>query len=182
MKRPKLDGFTEILHGWLEEDRGSRHKQRQTAKWVFDRLAASPKPAHAGKGGPRSRSEARGLGGGFWVSSAALPVGHLHTEGTGLEVQCQRYGGLSPATRRALCRIAGGAIRLPTVPAGSRGLGARLVREWNGRTYQVEVLKQGYRMDGRTWPSLSAIAKGIAGAIWSGRRFSGLVERAGGGA
>lgn len=38
VKRPKLDGFTEIIDGWLEADRGSRHKQRHTAKRVFDRL------------------------------------------------------------------------------------------------------------------------------------------------
>jgi len=38
VKRPKLDGFAEIIDGWLEEDRGSRHKQRHTAKRVFDRL------------------------------------------------------------------------------------------------------------------------------------------------
>ncbi|WP_343081659.1 DUF2924 domain-containing protein [Ostreiculturibacter nitratireducens] len=36
-------------------------------------------------------------------------------------------------------------------------------------------------MDGRTWPSLSAIAKHITGTIWSGPRFFGLVDRAGGG-
>ena len=58
--------------------------------------------------------------------------------------------------------------------------GAHLVREWNGRTYQVEVLKDGYRMDGRTWPSLSAIAKHITGTTWSGPRFFGLADRAGG--
>ena len=38
VKRPKPDGFTKIIDGWLEEDRGSRHKQRHTAKRVFDRL------------------------------------------------------------------------------------------------------------------------------------------------
>lgn len=38
MKRPKLDGFTEIIDGWLEEDCRARHKQRHTAKRVFDRL------------------------------------------------------------------------------------------------------------------------------------------------
>ena len=38
VKRPKLDGFTEIIDGWLEEDRGSRPKQRHTARRVFDRL------------------------------------------------------------------------------------------------------------------------------------------------
>lgn len=38
VKRPKLDGFTEIIDAWLEEDRGVPRKQRHTAKRVFDRL------------------------------------------------------------------------------------------------------------------------------------------------
>jgi hypothetical protein len=42
VKRPKLDGFTKIIDGWLEVDRGSRHKQRHTAKRVFDRLRDVP--------------------------------------------------------------------------------------------------------------------------------------------
>lgn len=38
IKRPKLDGFTEIIDAWLEEDRGVPRKQRHTAKRVFERL------------------------------------------------------------------------------------------------------------------------------------------------
>jgi transposase len=38
IKRPKLDGFTEIIDAWLEGDRGVHRKQRHTAKRVFDRL------------------------------------------------------------------------------------------------------------------------------------------------
>ena len=38
VKRPKLDGFTEIIDGWLEGDRGVHRKQRHTAKRVFERL------------------------------------------------------------------------------------------------------------------------------------------------
>lgn len=38
VKRPKLDGFTEIIDAWLTEDRGRNHKQRHTAKRVFERL------------------------------------------------------------------------------------------------------------------------------------------------
>ncbi len=38
VKRPKLDGFTEIIDGWLEDDRGVHRKQRHTAKKVFERL------------------------------------------------------------------------------------------------------------------------------------------------
>ena len=38
IKRPKLEGFTEIIDGWLEDDLGVHRKQRHTAKRVFERL------------------------------------------------------------------------------------------------------------------------------------------------
>ncbi len=38
VKRPKLDGFTGIIDGWLEGDRAVHRKQRHTAKRVFERL------------------------------------------------------------------------------------------------------------------------------------------------
>ena len=40
IKRPKLDGFTEIIDAWLDGDRDVRRNQRHTAKRVFDRLRA----------------------------------------------------------------------------------------------------------------------------------------------
>tara|TARA_R110000868_G_scaffold361052_1_gene623071 strand:+ start:157 stop:549 length:393 start_codon:yes stop_codon:yes gene_type:complete len=52
--------------------------------------------------------------------------------------------------------------------------GARLVREWNGREHVVDVTVDGYVWNGRTWRSLSAIAKEITGAKWSGPRFFGV--------
>ncbi len=38
IKRPKLDGFTEIIDVWLAEDQGRNRKQRHTAKRVLERL------------------------------------------------------------------------------------------------------------------------------------------------
>ena len=38
VKRPKLDGFTEIIDAWLDGDRETHRKQRHTAKRVYDRL------------------------------------------------------------------------------------------------------------------------------------------------
>jgi len=38
IRRPKLDGFTEIIDGWLLEDQGRNRKQRHTAKKVLERL------------------------------------------------------------------------------------------------------------------------------------------------
>jgi transposase len=40
IKRPKLDGFTEIIDGWLEEDKKVPRKQRHTAKRIHERLRA----------------------------------------------------------------------------------------------------------------------------------------------
>ena len=47
----------------------------------------------------------------------------------------------------------------------------------NGRTYQVEVIDNGYRFDGKTYPSLTTIAKRITGTHWSGPRFFGLTPK-----
>jgi len=94
------------------------------------------------------------------------------------DAQCRVHDGLPAATRKALRRIADG----KAVAEASRGRlrpGAHLVREWNGRTNQVEVTADGYRMDGRDWASLSAIAKHITGTTWSGPRFFGLTSRGG---
>ena len=40
IRRPKLDGFTDHIDGWLEENSGLPRKQRYTAKRIFDRLRA----------------------------------------------------------------------------------------------------------------------------------------------
>jgi hypothetical protein len=94
----------------------------------------------------------------------------------GHERQCRAQGGLAAATRRSLMQIVVGKDVGAAAPA-RLSPGSHLVREWNGRRYQVEVIEDGFRMDGRTWSSLSAIAKHITGATWSGPRFFGLAER-----
>ena len=93
--------------------------------------------------------------------------------------QCKAHGGLPTATRRALQQIATGE-KAEVAIAPTLNTGAYLVREWNGRTYQVHVVEGGSEMDGKTWRSLSAIAKHITGATWSGPRFFGLNAKSGG--
>ncbi|SLN13477.1 hypothetical protein ROJ8625_00406 [Roseivivax jejudonensis] len=92
------------------------------------------------------------------------------------DAQCRRHGSLPAKTLRTLRRLAEDA---PTSRIAAPDLrpGAHLVREWNGRSYQVEVIEGGYRMDGRTWTSLSALARHITGTTWSGPRFFGLSGR-----
>jgi hypothetical protein len=53
--------------------------------------------------------------------------------------------------------------------------GARLVREWRGRTHTVTVTEDGFEYAGENYPSLTKIAKKITGAHWSGPRFFGLL-------
>lgn len=60
-------------------------------------------------------------------------------------------------------------------PAAMRP-GTHLVREWNGRIYQVEVAANGFRMDGKNYGSLTAVARKITGSAWSGPRFFGLAK------
>jgi len=90
------------------------------------------------------------------------------------EVQAQALGGLPMGFAVRLERAA--ADHAPT-RRPERQAGGRLLREWNGVTHVVDVTTQGYRWRDRTWRSLSAIAREITGAHWSGPRFFGLTGR-----
>ena len=52
--------------------------------------------------------------------------------------------------------------------------GTRLVREWQGQTYEITILDKGYLWQGKTYRSLTAIANTITGTSYSGPRFFGL--------
>jgi DUF2924 family protein len=52
--------------------------------------------------------------------------------------------------------------------------GTRLMREWQGRNYEVVVLEDGFSWQGTHYRSLSAIARKITGTAWSGPLFFGL--------
>ncbi len=55
--------------------------------------------------------------------------------------------------------------------------GTVLTREWNGQHHTVRVLDSGFGWQGRTYSSLSEIAKTITGTKWNGPRFFGLREK-----
>jgi len=58
--------------------------------------------------------------------------------------------------------------------AGHPVVGTRLVREWNGRRYEVLTTREGFEFEGRPYKSLTAITKVITGTHWNGPRFFGL--------
>ena len=104
-------------------------------------------------------------------------------------LQARHFGSLSPANKRRLADAAGdlggdksaasrssnaSANPQPFVPAATAATGTRLIREWHGRSHSVDVIEEGFVFEGRTYSSLSAIAREITGARWSGPRFFGL--------
>lgn len=90
-------------------------------------------------------------------------------------LQERRLGGLPAVILRELERVAAGpSVADNPPPQISLTPGARLIREWNGRTIAVEVTEDGFLWEGQTRRSLSEIAREATGAHWSGPRFFGL--------
>jgi hypothetical protein len=86
-------------------------------------------------------------------------------------------GELRPARQRQLRQMAQqlkqtGAANTPPRPELKPG--TRLIREWQGRTYDVLVLDDGFSWQNTRYRSLSALARKITGTAWSGPLFFGL--------
>lgn len=91
------------------------------------------------------------------------------------EMQAKTQGDLSRSLRKKIEQCAGDEREPPRgKPAPGLKPGARLVREWNGVAHRVDVTTDGYVWNGVTYRSLSAIARAITGARWSGPRFFAL--------
>jgi Protein of unknown function (DUF2924) len=52
--------------------------------------------------------------------------------------------------------------------------GSVLVREWAGQLHRVMAVDEGFAWEGKTYRSLSTVARAITGTQWNGRRFFGL--------
>lgn len=97
----------------------------------------------------------------------------------GYRLQELALGGLSLQTQRylnsLLPRSSGGRAAKPV-----RRLkpGTRLQRSWQGRSYSVTVMEDGFEYTGKRYASLSVIARTITGTPWSGPAFFGLKDKA----
>ena len=99
--------------------------------------------------GVRRASDAQGNAN---IASGSLDVGHADDEPS-----------VAPARGAAAAK-----------PRRRLSQGARLIRDWNGRSHVVDVIDRGFVYDGKLYSSLTAIAFAITGARWSGPRFFGL--------
>lgn len=101
--------------------------------------------------------------------------------GIAWKIQERAQGGLSAANRRKLDELArtlstNADLAQPRTTALKPG--ARLIRDWGGQTHEILVTEDGFVWRGKTWPSLSVIAREITGTRWSGPRFFGLGTKA----
>ena len=112
-------------------------------------------------------------------------------------LQAKAEGDLSERARRRAAELAAQAdLRLSAPPADADTTqnqqpvtlrmpaddrlprpGTVLTRRYKGRTLQVEVLEHGFAFEGRTYRSLSAVAKAVTGSHCSGLFFFGLTAK-----
>jgi len=95
-------------------------------------------------------------------------------------IQEQAYGGLKPEVQARLREIA--AFLKPQSRHANEArnrfrAGTRIVREWQGKTYEVLISIHGYEFQGETYKSLSPIANKITGTRWSGPVFFGTKRK-----
>lgn len=95
--------------------------------------------------------------------------------GIAWRLQEKKLGGLGRDARFALKP---GACHADATASRGRKLtpGTRLVRDWHGAGHAVTVLDDGFEYEDQHWSSLTAIARHITDAKWSGPRFFGLTE------
>ena len=84
--------------------------------------------------------------------------------------QQKALGGLSPATARLLRSLIKAGVEMPRQVR----VGSVIVREHQGVVHEVLVVPGGFCWQGKTYDSLSIIAKTITGTSWNGPRFFGL--------
>jgi hypothetical protein len=100
-------------------------------------------------------------------------------------IQAAALGGPDKATLRVIRQAKGRTLdsaengpfeaRTPSTREGATlRAGALLVREWKGKLERVTVLEKGFAWNGKSYASLSQIAKAMTGTAWNGHRFFGL--------
>lgn len=95
-------------------------------------------------------------------------------------IQAEAFGGFDAPTERKLREVARALERNGTYePKIRRDLspGVVLTREWKGVTHRIDVTGDGFRHHGKSYRSLSDVARAITGTRWSGPRFFGLEQK-----
>ena len=99
------------------------------------------------------------------------------------DIQAAEQGGEPPAIRRQWQAVmrrradgAGAEAAVSGLAPPSTSAGTRLLKSWGGETHEVIVQDGGVLWNGRTYASLSAVARAMTGTPRNGPRFFGLRE------
>jgi Protein of unknown function (DUF2924) len=92
------------------------------------------------------------------------------------DIQEKAFGGHDAATRKLLAahgrRDGDKVVMFRRLKPGTT-----VIREYQGTRHIVMITEGGFVWEGKTYTSLSAIARAITGARWNGPRFFGLRSR-----
>ena len=91
-------------------------------------------------------------------------------------IQETAFGGLKHETVARLHNLAREFERHPSGNSSANCIkpGTRLLRQWRGMPHEVTVINGDYLYKGKSYRSLSVIARQITGTRWSGPLFFGL--------
>ena len=110
------------------------------------------------------------------LTKAPAPTGisqELLLRAVAFRIQELRFGGLDRGCQERLNQTVSPVQKRS--PSRVLKPGTKLIRQWQGQTYEVTCLSDGkFSFQGKTYSSLSVIAEVITGAHWSGPRFFGL--------
>jgi hypothetical protein len=95
------------------------------------------------------------------------------------KLQSEKHGSLPKSGKLYLKSIeadlkAGRVPETPYLNEKQLSIGTQLTREHNGILHRVMVVKDSFAWNGKTYASLSAVAKAITGTNWNGNRFFSL--------
>jgi hypothetical protein len=107
---------------------------------------------------------------------------HLLFRVLAYQLQADHLGDLDAESQRLLDRSgspeqAGQHVVEKGRPSANLRPGTVLGREWDGQMQRVAVLADGFAWNGKTYPSLSKVARAITGTRWNGPRFFGLRDK-----
>jgi hypothetical protein len=95
------------------------------------------------------------------------------------KLEARRHGALSISLSRRLEELAQSYLSDPDFQAASKpslAPGTRLNREWNGVNHVIDVTDAGFIYQGKSYGSLSLVARTITGVHRSGPHFFGVLR------
>lgn len=160
----------------LLERAAARHLQTRTLGGLSPEakrlLKAASRQLDEALKGPRRTDQPFTVSASNSIASGALPDHQMAVTNQSLSTLALPGGVINE--RQMADDLSSPGLASPLVPRGPLLPGTRLLREWNGRQHFVDVVDGGFVFDGKAYRSLSAIARRITGAHWSGPRFFGL--------